>query len=179
VIAPGEYSSPSQIQFAGHGGTVLVYMKHDGSNLYVALDLPDTTPFDGNGPAVQVFLDTNHDRATLPQTDDYRLTIRKGGTVHENRGNGAGWGVGWPATGWSAAASVNAAGWQAEFSIGFAKLAITPGTPRTIGFTVANVWTATGADYYWPSGVFWKDPSTWGAAYSSEQWAAWHFKEGG
>jgi len=177
VIAPGEYGSPSQIQFAGHRGTVLVYVKHDASNLYVAFDLPDTTPFDGHGPAVQVFLDTNHNHGTTPQSDDYRLTISKGGIVEERQGDGAFWENPVPPNGWSAAASVNAAGWQAEFSIGFDKLGITPGTPKTIGFAVANVWTP--ADYYWPAGVYWLNPSTWGEAYSSEQWPSWHFKEGG
>ncbi|HJX37618.1 MAG TPA: hypothetical protein VJ714_03360 [Anaerolineae bacterium] len=177
VIAPGEYGSPSQIQFVGYEGTVLVYVRHDASNLYVAFDLPDTTPYGGSGPAVQVFLDTNHDQDTTPRSDDYRLTIDKGGGQDEGVGNGVGWDPG-SQIDWSGGRSVNATGWQAEFSIGFAKLGITPGTPKTFGFAVANVWTLSG-DYYWPTGGDWDEPDTWGEAYSSEEWALWHFKEGG
>lgn len=182
VIAPGEYAGAQVIRFAGYGGEVVVYLRHDTLNLYVAFDLPDTTSFPTpqSGPAVQVFLDTNNDKAAVPQPDDYRLTTRKDGQAFENQGTGSGWSAAGPPVDWIGAASTRPGGWQAEFSVEFDKLGLGPGAAKTIGLALANVWTLSWpVDYYWPPGAYWLNPSTWGEVASAENWSSWYFKAGG
>lgn len=167
VISAGEYAGATSIVFPTVGGSCTAYFAHDGGALYVAFDIPNADPLSG----AQVFLDTEHDRATLPQVDDYRLTITITDDIFENQGEGDGWSSPGPVVGWTGAFVVGAGTWQAEFGIPFAKLAITTGVPKTIGICLINSWTDSSPyDYYWPAGAFYANPSTWDSASSSDNW---------
>lgn len=169
IISPREYIDANSVTFATSGGTCTVYFKHDGTTLYVAFDVPNAdinTPAPEVNSSVQVFIDALNDKASLPQTDDWRFTIslrtKPLDDVGENQGTGVGW-SGWrQPVGWSYAWQVWNDWWTAEFAIPFGKLGITVGD--TIGIAFCNAWTHTG-DHYWPSGADWLDPSTWGTGY--------------
>jgi uncharacterized repeat protein (TIGR01451 family) len=182
-IAPGEYAHAGKVTFDGYAGDVEVFLRHDGSNLYIAFDSPDTTPYPynsggGAGPAFQVFLDTNNDKAAAPQTDDYRLSVTKGGTTMWSQGDGSSWGGGsiFP---WNVAVYTATWGWQAEFSIPFASLGISSPSTATLGLALAEVWTPSWPhDWYWPAGGNWLNPSSWGYLVSSSDWSTFYWKPG-
>ena len=182
-LAPGEYAQANTVTFDGYAGDVEAFLQHDGNVLYVAFESPDTTPYPynsggGTGPAFQVFLDTDNDKAPTPQTDDYRLTVTKGGSRTESRGNGTSWGGG-SGAGWSAAVYTTTWGWQAEFAIQFSKLGITSSTTATVGLALAEVWTPSWPhDWYWPEGGDWDQPTTWGFLVSSSAWGTFRWKSG-
>ncbi len=174
-IAPGDYAGTHQFAFPTGGGVLEVFIRQDAITLYLAFDSPDVAPFaispGGPGPAFQVFLDTQHNNGTLPQTDDYRLTLKKDNTRMENRGTGSDWGgVG---TGqWTARAISTTYGWPGEFVIGLSKLGITQTGPISIGLGLAEVWTPTWPkDWYWPSGSSYLNPSPWENLTSSSYWS--------
>jgi len=182
-IDPGEYAGAGKVSFPGYGGEVEVFLKQDAITLYVAIDSPDTTPYpfnsgSGTGPALQVFLDTAYDRASIPQVDDYRLTVSKDGSLSENQGTGSGW-SGTGTSQWNAHVYTTTWGWQAELAIDLSKLGITPGVPMSIGLAVAEVWTpAWPHDWYWPQGGDWDEPDTWGTLVSSSDWSTFYWKPG-
>ncbi len=173
-IAPSEYGGAHKLTFEGYGGEVEAFIWQDTGNLYIAFDSPDTSPFVSPGPALQVFLDTLNDKATAPQLDDYRLTLRKNNALMESRGNGTGWGN-QPVSNWTAAAQITPWGWQAEFSIALSKL----GAPISMGMALAEVWTPSWPhDWYWPAGADWDEPDTWGNLISSSDWGTFFWKPG-
>jgi uncharacterized repeat protein (TIGR01451 family) len=172
-IAPGEYAGADKVTFPGYGGDVEVFFREDGSYLYVAFDFSaPQTP----GSAAQVFLDTNHDRASAPQTDDYRLSIIRSGTLDEMRGTGSGWGGPTAPISWTAATTLTLSGWQAEFRIQYNKLGLTPGTFKVLGLALRNGGLAV--DYYWPAGASSAQPASWGNLTSSSNWATFYWKPG-
>ncbi len=182
-INPGEYAGAGKLIFPGYEGDIEAYVRQNASYLYIAIDSPDKTPYPyasggGTGPALQIFLDTNNDKATLPQTDDFRLTLQKNGGTNENQGDGSSWGN--PGTGnWNAAAYPTPWGWQAEFSIALSKLGISSPSTQTIGISVAEVWTPSWPkDWYWPLNANWLLPSSWGNLSSSSYWDTFYWKPG-
>jgi hypothetical protein len=184
VLSPGEYDNAASLVFPGYGGNIEVFILQDGSKLYIAFNSYDTTAYPyfsggGTGPAFQIFLDTNHDRASLPQPDDYRLTLTKGNTLSENQGTGTGWSGAGPAAQWNAAARTVPWGWQGEFTINFGKLNLVAPSQAVIGLGMAEVWTVTWPkDYYWPAGGSYIQPSTWGSLGSSSYWSVTYWKPG-
>jgi hypothetical protein len=168
IISTGEWTDAHSAIFATSGGICKVCFKHDLTNLYVAFDVPN---LDAES-AVQIFVDTMYDRASAPQTDDYRFTIsrRSGADEYgENQGTGTDWTAWGSPVGWSGAHQDLVSTWNAEFSVPYTKLGITAGESQIIGISFWNAWTSTG-DYHWPTDASWLDPSTWGAAYSSDNW---------
>lgn len=124
-INPGEYAGAHRLTFPTYGGDMEVFIRQNAITLYIALDSPDTTPFPFNsggglGPAFQVFLDTKHNGGTLPLPDDYRLTVRKDGSLAEDRGSGAGWNP-MINISWTAMVYTATYGWQAEYAIDLTK----------------------------------------------------------
>lgn len=168
VVSAEEYADAKSVSFATSGGTCTVYFKHNGTTLYVAFNVSNLDAESG----VQVFVDLDYDRASLPQTDDYRFTIsrRSGADEYgENQGTGTGWSAWGPPVDWTGAHQDLASTWNAEFEIPYAKLGITAGLAKTIGIAFSNCWTSTG-DHWWPTGADWMNPSTWGTAHSSDEW---------
>ncbi len=182
-IAPGEYAIAHKLTFPTYGGNLEVFIRQDAITLYIAFDSADTIPYPfysggGTGPAFQVFLDTQHDRSTLPQTDDYRLTVQKNGNSIEHKGDGSGWG-GMPDGRWTVEVYTAPWGWQGEFAIALSKLGITQTGPVSIGLALAEVWTPSWPhDWYWPSTGFYLNPSTWGHLASSSDWSTFYWKPG-
>jgi parallel beta-helix repeat protein len=167
IISAGEYTDANSITFETLGGTCTVYSKHNGTALYVAFDIPNV------GGAVQVFLDTDHDQANLPQPDDYRLTIQQNEPpydLRENQGTGSSWTTMHSPIGWSGAYQNLGSSWNAEFAIPYTKLGIVAGVMKTMGISFMNVWIS-GGDRKWPVGASWINPSTWGDVSSSDNWA--------
>ena len=184
-IDPGEYAGAGKVAFPGYAGEVEVLFKQDATNLYIAFDSPDTTPFPfssggGVGPAFQVFLDTNNSKESLPQEGDYRLTVDKGGGLTGNRGNGTRWiGGGGIEAQIGTAVYTATWGWQAELVVPFSVLNITQTGPVSIGLGLAEVWTPSWPkDWYWPSGGYYLDPSSWGNLVSSSEWGTFYWKPG-
>ena len=180
-ISPGEYAGAYRLEAPTYGGKLEVFVRQNAITLYVAFDSQDTAlfPTPANGPAFQVFLDTQHNGGSVPQVDDYRLNLRKDGASWENKGDGIG-GWGGPGDGrWLAQASTSSSGWQGEFAIGLTKLGITQTSAISIGLAVAEVWTPSWPhDWYWPSSGYWLDPSTWGNLASSSNWSTFYWKPG-
>jgi len=169
IISAGEYTDANYLTLGTSGGTCTVYFKHHGTTLYVAFDVPN---LDANS-AVQIFVDTDHDQATLPQPDDYRFTIARRSPPNEygeNQGTGSGWTPWGPPVGWTGAHQNLAGSWNAEFAIPYAKLGLVAGVPKTMGISFENAWTSSG-DHPWPAGQSWINPSTWGDVFSSDNWA--------
>jgi len=169
-LTPGEYADADSLNFDTAGGQATVYFKHDGHNLYLAFDLPNTDFASG----MQVYLDTNYDQANTPQTDDYRFMVQcdppaDPADFGENQGTGAGWSAWSPSDGWSGAYQVLQSRWQVEFEISYMKLGVSAGTDQTIGIAFCNVGTSTG-DYYWPATSDGLDPSSWGSAAALDNW---------
>jgi len=82
IIAAGEWTDASTVTFSG----ITVYVKQDGSHLYVAFDIPDTAYYDYD--EADVYLDVEHNGGTAPLTDDLQFTIRRDGSTYEFHGTG-------------------------------------------------------------------------------------------
>ena len=181
-IEPGEYAGAYKLTFPTYGGVAEAFIIQDVLTLYIAIDSPDSAPYaqtgGGGGPAFQVFLDTLNDKASTPQTDDYRLTLSKDNDRIESQGNSIGWSAKTTDL-WSAAFTTSSAGWQSEFGISLTKLGISHSGPMTIGLSLAEVWTLSWPyDWGWPGGWSYSNPSTWGTLISSSEWGTMYWKPG-
>ncbi|HSQ27096.1 MAG TPA: hypothetical protein VLM80_08220, partial [Anaerolineales bacterium] len=183
VLSPGEYGNAARLVFPGYGGDIEVFILQTTSDLVIAFNSSDQTPYPynsggGTGPAFQIFLDTLHDRASLPQVDDYRLTLFKDNTFREDAGTSSGWAM-LPPTQWNVASRVVPWGWQGEFAISFAKLGLATPSQAVLGLGLAEVWTPSWPyDWYWPAGAIYNNPSTWGSLGSSSNWSSFYWKPG-
>lgn len=163
-----EWNDSDNVTFETLGGNATVYFKEDGSSLYMAFEVPNNS----SGSALQVFLDTEHNQETAPQTDDYRLTItHNDGALSESPGNGSQWIGGSCCPGWNASRTKKPGGWQAEFNISYSKLNITANISKTMRVSFWNPWV-NGTDYYWPPGLSYTNPTTWADASSSYRWGS-------
>lgn len=87
-ITVGEWTDAGSVFMNNSEDNMTIYFKHDGSNLYIAFDILDTTSISN----MQVLLDTQHNNGTTPQTDDHALTVRiNGSSSLEDQGDGTGW----------------------------------------------------------------------------------------
>ena len=162
-IDPGEYAGAGKVVFSGYGGDVEVFFKQDGSNLYVAFELPDRVN-KNPWPNASIFLDTNHDGGGDPQTDDFRFLVWRNYVAAEWQGTGTGWAPNVTIT-WTWGLTETMSGWSAEFGIPFAKLGINTGTFKELGLALSN--GGPGPTYYWPAGADGAVPDTWGSLVSS------------
>ena len=163
-----EYLGSPQVFFPTVSGVTTVRVSMDEQYLWVHASIADTSegPI---APAFQVFFDTARDRASVPQTDDFRFNTHRNNYSYEISGTGTGWSSMAPPTGWDSAVAENpGAGWSAEMRIERSKLGLTT-RDQVLGITFAEAWTP--ADYWWPRGAVWNNPSTWGDAVSSDGWA--------
>jgi uncharacterized repeat protein (TIGR01451 family) len=169
AIAPGEYAGAGKVAFKGYGGyydEVEVFFTQDGITLYVAFELPDKInhiPV----PAASIFLDTNNDGGSAPQTDDLRLQIWRNGGLGVWQGNGWTW-ITTTLT-WNYGLTETMSGWSAEFAIPFTSIGIGGGAFQELGMALSNSGIAP-QDHYWPQGANPGQPSTWGSLVSSSNW---------
>jgi uncharacterized repeat protein (TIGR01451 family) len=174
-ISPGEYAGAGRVIFPGYGGyyhEVEVFFKQDGSNLYVAFELPDKT---NTAPDASLFLDTNNDGGSDPQSDDFQFTIARDGSVWEYQGDGSAWTQNFTLT-WTYGLAETMTGWSVEFCIPFAKLGINAGTFKVMGLALGN-WAA-GPPHFWPASAISNQPDTWGSLVSSSDWSTFYWKPG-
>jgi uncharacterized repeat protein (TIGR01451 family) len=177
AIAPGEYAGAGKVTFEGYGGyydEVETFFTQDGITLYVAFELPDKinhTPV----PAVSIFLDTNNDGGSAPQTDDFRFEIRRNGGTATWQGNGTTW-IATPIA-WANGKTETMSGWSAEFAIPFTTIGIGGGAFQELGLALSNSGIAS-QDHYWPPGASPAQPATWGSLVSSSDWGVFYWKPG-
>jgi len=161
TISTGEWDDASTVTFSVTDGTCTVYVKQDGSNLYVAFDIPDTTSDPGDDSSY-VFLDVEHNDGTAPQTDDRILKVTRSGALSESEGSGTGWDFLVTVDGWTAACSSTAAGFQIEYSITYSKIGVTAGEDKTLGVMLLVYDRYNGGyPYQWPPGSDTFEISTW------------------
>ncbi len=178
AIAPGEYAGAGKVAFEGYGGyydEVEVFFTQDGSTLYVAFELQDKVNH-ALVPAVSIFLDTNNDGGSAPQTDDFRFEIRRNGGTATWQGDGATWIA--TSLAWANGKTETMSGWSAEFAIPFTTIGIGGGAFQELGLALSNSGIAP-QDHYWPGGASPAQPSTWGSLVSSSDWDdAFYWKPG-
>lgn len=133
AISPGEWDDASKITFSVPGFSVLceVYVKHDGSDLYIAFNIPDTDV--ENEDCSRVLIDVNHDEAAVFMPDDLLLAIYRDGTLKEWQGKGdLSWMTASP-TGWIGTYKSEPTFWQTEYCIPYSIVGVTPGIEKTLG----------------------------------------------
>lgn len=164
IMSSGEWDDAISVVLVEPGGSpgdVVVYLKHDSSNLYAAF-----VNSNDNYWIWWILLDTQNNGGSAPQSDDYKL-IGPGFDV-ENVGNGSEW-VETTPSGWASLGTEEIS----ECYFSYSKLGITPGVAKTIGIAIGygggmpweNVWPA-GFDT-WNEEVI---PGTWGDIASTDSW---------
>lgn len=189
TISPGEWADASSFMFTGPNGPCFpAYIKQDGSNLYIGINIPDNTLYPIILDELRVCLDIDHDGGSAPQTDDYYLRIFRPvtswSTPWEYKGNGGTWIDQTVVSGWDSAGMSTPALWQVELSISYSKLGITSGVGKLMGIeflvTDEGVDGSTTNYYYWnwiivgPPATGYFNPSTWGDITSTDyNWVPW------
>jgi len=162
-VESGEWDDASVIS-----SVVAVYVKQDGENLYIAFDIPDTTPNDLDG--LLVCFDLDHNAGSWPQVDDTKIVVTRSGVQAEYSGNETNWEI-TANSGWNASTSSTSTKWQAELSVSYAKLGSPRGSSKTFGvqFTAGD-FGIPGIYYKWPGESDHLCPDTWGNLVSSADW---------
>ncbi|MCX7683235.1 MAG: hypothetical protein N2508_14925, partial [Anaerolineae bacterium] len=176
LISPGEYAGAGKVVFPGYGGDVEVFFKQDGTNLYVAFELPDKVnriPV----PHVSLLVDTLANGGGAPQPDDYWFMVYRNGGASEWQGTGTTWTPAMPPLAWNYGVTETMSGWSVEFNLPFDKLNIPGGGFHTLGLALGNGGLASG-DHFWPAGANTRRPDTWGALVSSSDWGTFYWKPG-
>jgi hypothetical protein len=167
-IGASEWADASMVTF----NNTVAYLKQDGKSLYVALSVVDTTVNASDG--IGLCIDKNNDGGNV-KADDFAVGIFRNGTRMELQGNsttGPEWATVLP-SGWEAAMTSNATGWQAEFNISYSKIGVTAGQAITVGVAPDSYDAQVNLNYYWPSYISGSeilDATNWGNLYSSQQW---------
>lgn len=151
------------IDYLGFQG--VIYLKHDGVNLYVCM-------YGRRGPNedrfAAVYLDTNDGQEGIAQANDIQLTVRITDSVtSSNIGTGAGGYTPTTIGDWQAMGGGNADLDMAEYAI---PITLTGGLcDAPFGIAVYHHWlTETGDDYGWPSNQWYDQPQTWQTAVLSD-----------
>lgn len=164
-IAAGEWDADSSIVTfkVDNDYDCTAYVKQDGSNLYIACDIPDPTiETDLGSDRIWIFLDVEHNGGTDPQTDDIGFRIDRDGTPSELNGTGTVFQYTVMAD-WSGGASSTSAGYQVEYNIPYLKIGVTAGQAKTLGINLAIYDDNDGTPKrgWWPSGSSNLNPDTW------------------
>jgi len=174
TISDGEWTDASTVTFLVTGGaTCTVYVKQDGSYLYVAFNIPDTTYYTDD--ISYVLIDVGHDLWQDPPAEDFCFEIyRDGETVEAGitlGPEGSEWEYRAP-TGWTAAFSSTGTGWQTEYSIEYSKIGVTAGEEETLGvmFETSDRHNSAYSYYGWPPDSNEEYPNTWADLTSPAPW---------
>ncbi|OIO92851.1 MAG: hypothetical protein AUK03_09195 [Anaerolineae bacterium CG2_30_64_16] len=140
------------------GVTGQVYLKHDGTNLYVCM-VGAAGSFGQR--FARVYLDTDDGRETYAEADDYALQadFASGGrSSYKGTGVANGY-TPISLSGWSAATATGNAD-IAEYAVPLSLIGGLCGRP--FGLAVYHHWVqSVGNDYGWPSNQFFDQPKTW------------------
>jgi hypothetical protein len=161
IISSEEWVTASNVTF----NQTTVYVMQDGSNLYVAFNVSDTTHVIGD--TCVIYLDLENDKSTSLQSDDKRFDVRRDGILGEYRGSAGTWEYVFTPSGWTAEVNSTSTFWQVEYNITYSKINVTAGSNKTLGVEFESYdWkTPIGTRYMWlPSddANFDKKPNQWG-----------------
>jgi len=169
IISAGEWDDASTVTFTvTDGATCTVYVKQDGSHLYVAFDILDATG--DNLDLSEVYLDVEHDGGENPRTDDLLFKVRRDGVIKEGYVVSGGWVLRDP-DGWTAARLWHTGtGWQTEYSIPYSKIGVTAGEEKTLGVMFKTYDQTPGSSFGWPHDWSYMEPDTWADLTSPSPW---------
>ncbi|MBI4649077.1 MAG: T9SS type A sorting domain-containing protein [Bacteroidia bacterium] len=159
IINPAEWSVAGTVRFPNSTDTVTAYFLHDGSSLFIALNIPDNTnnSFDDSG----FNIDAAHNDGTSCQSDDFLFRMNRAGD-DKREGHGPGMFPGDTPTGWIVAVNNVTGGWQVEYKFNFTKFGIPINTQYTMGLFIHTWDDAVGSDFdNWPSGDIYFQPNIW------------------
>ncbi|MGD0494630.1 MAG: hypothetical protein ABSB28_01155 [Candidatus Bathyarchaeia archaeon] len=163
IINVGEWSDASVTSISNQ---TTVFVKQDGTSLYVAFNISDASVSLGYDGAA-IYLDLENNGGPSVKSDDYMFATYRNGGLNEIHFPD---GVTPPTGGWNALVSSTNTGWQAEFNITYSRLNVTAGVLKTIGIALESV------DYpnlhYWPPEASYLpiNPSSWGNLISTQDW---------
>lgn len=145
-----------------------VFVKQDGRNLYIALNVTDAPLMHVEEDCAQILLDVDFDGGLTLQPDDVGLAVLRNGTLIEGNVTGGAWTF-VNVVGWTAAVSSTSDMWQVEFNVTYSKIDVFAGVYKDIGVSI-------GCAYYpeegsptwvcWPPNTYSDmtfNPSSWGA----------------
>jgi len=159
IINLTEWSAAGIVRFPNSTDTVTAYFLHDGSSLFIALNIPDNTnnSFDDCG----FNIDPAHNGGTSGQSDDFLFRMNRAGN-DKREGTGPGMFPGAAPTGWVVAVANITGGWQVEYKFDFAKFGIPTNADYTMGLFIHTWDDAVGSDSdNWPSGNIYFQPDIW------------------
>ena len=143
----------------------LDYVKQDGKNLYVGLNITDIR----NG-GIAFFIDVNHDGGSTPQMDDILFVVFRNGTPFEMIDE---LDLSSSISGWSVAVQNLTDRWMAEYNVTYTKIEVTAGEEKTLGIIFESFGLLeTPFIYFWPpiTAMEANSPSNWGDLTSGVNW---------
>lgn len=165
-ISIGEWSDADSVFF----NNTQVFVKQDGTNLYIGFNNSFDEFHDEDVIAVQI--DVDHDGSLTLQADDIALGVYRNGTIGEANVTGGTWTTKEGMSGWTAAVSSRFDMWQVEFNITYSKINVTAGLEKTLGVIFVcyrGLEESSPEVFSWPPGYIdlYQNPSTWGAITST------------
>ena len=157
-----------------------VFVKQDGENLYIALNVTGAPLMHVEEDGVQILLDVDSDGGLTLQPDDVGLVVFRNGTLMEGNVSGGTWTI-VNVFGWTAAVDSTSDMWQVEFNITYSKIDVSAGEEKAIGVSIGcALYPEEGSPTWvcWPpnsySDMTW-NPSSWGSITSAgHNWTSQH-----
>jgi len=154
-----EWSDAASVSF----NNTEVFVKQDGTNLYVAFNISDA-PFHEQD-AVGLYVDAENDRNSSSQPPDMIMGIYINGTLVEGNLT-MGTVTQTNVTLWTASFHSDSNMWQAEFNITYSKIGVVAGVEKTLGVVfISSQGEYSTQQVTWPPEDSWDlqyDPSLWG-----------------
>jgi hypothetical protein len=164
-----EWSDASSVSF----NSTEVFVKQDGENLYIALNVTDAPLMHIERDYIQILLDVDHDGSNTLQPDDLLIGVFRNGTFLEANVIWGTWSVK-EASGWAAVVNSTSDMWQVELNITYSKVNVFAGVEKTIGVSIGCVRSpeeGSQTQVYWPpegyNDWYFTSPSSWGAITSA------------
>ncbi|MCB0184934.1 MAG: IPT/TIG domain-containing protein [Caldilineaceae bacterium] len=140
------------------GSRVSVLLLHAGDELYACFSQIKRAGGTSPGSLAVVRVDTMHDAAAQPQTDDHLFILGEDGVPQMYTGTGSAWAA-VTSSGLVGRVSTTGDKWSAEVQIAVSAIG---GWNHVVGMDVEHAWVnAVGDDHYWPYAAIWHSPSTW------------------
>jgi hypothetical protein len=152
-----EYNDAVSFTYTDYNGTGIVYLKHNGRDLFVCIAGTSGTLRER---FFRVYLDRDHAQEAVAEADDLGLQVSLATNAPSVvKGTGSGNYVPGVASGWAVASSIGNQD-AAEYRI---PIRLTNGwCEEPFGMAVYHHWaTFVGDDYGWPSSQWYDQPQTW------------------
>jgi hypothetical protein len=168
AINASEWSDASSVSF----NDTEVFVKQDGENLYIALNVTDAPLMHIERDSIQISFDVDHDGSNTLRPDDLLFGVFRNGTFLEAYVLWGTWAVK-EVSGWAAVVNSTPDMWQAEFNITYSKVNVFAGVEKTIGVSIG--WYLHSEEgqtrAFWPpegyNDWYQMSPSAWGAITSA------------